>query len=103
MRLPVADRLDRFVRERLRPLRVEASAPVDIAAWPVPGEPVPFSEARGREFRPLRVGAPWGTPWSTLWLHVTGVVPRDWDASEHHRSELLVDLGFNDQSPGFQA
>jgi alpha-mannosidase len=103
MSRPVADRLDRFVRETLRPLRVAASAPVAIAAWPAPGEPVPFSEAREHEFRPFSVGERWGTPWSTLWLHVTGVVPDDWDATDPHRVELLVDLGFDDQSPGFQA
>jgi hypothetical protein len=36
---PEVDRIDRFVQETLRPLIVAASAPVDIAAWHVPGEP----------------------------------------------------------------
>lgn len=97
------DRLDRFIQETLRPLTVAATAPVDIAAWHVPGEPVPFSAANERDFLPFSVGDSWGTPWSTMWLRVTGEVPTDWCVTAHHRVELLVDLGFNDQSPGFQA
>ncbi|WP_378144290.1 alpha-mannosidase [Cnuibacter sp. UC19_7] len=103
MSRPIADRVDRFVHESLLPLRVTASRPVDITAWPAPGEPLPFAEAREGDFRPFSVGEQWGTPWSTVWLHVTGTVPDDWAVTGHHRVELLVDLGFNDQSPGFQA
>lgn len=97
------DRVDRFVAESLRPLVVAASAPVDITAWRVPGEPVLFADVRDDGFRPFAVGERWGTPWSTLWLRVTGDVPAAWASIADHRIELILDLGFNDQSPGFQA
>lgn len=35
-------RVDRFVRERLLPRRPRATAPLDLLAWQVPGEPVPL-------------------------------------------------------------
>ncbi|CAN3702511.1 hypothetical protein MMX123_02535 [Microbacterium sp. MM2322] len=103
MTAPVSDRIDRFVQETLRPLVVAASAPVDISAWRVPGEPVPFSDILDKPFQPFTVGQRWGTPWSTLWLHVTGLVPAAWTVTPHHRIELILDLGFNGESPGFQA
>jgi alpha-mannosidase len=45
-------------------------------------------------------GTPWGAPWSTTWFRVSGELPSDWTG---RRVEAVIDLGFNDRSPGFQA
>lgn len=39
------ERLDRFVNGFLNGAVYGDSAPVEVTAWPVPGEPVPFAEA----------------------------------------------------------
>ncbi len=41
-----------------------------------------------------------GAPWSTTWFRVSGQVPAAWAG---RRVEAVVDLGFNDRGPGFQA
>jgi alpha-mannosidase len=94
----VLPRVARFVRERLTPALHRASAPARVAAWTAPGEPVPFAEAVGQEYRPFAVGEAWGRPWGTAWFHVTGEVPAEWAHPELH-----VDLGFTGAGPGFQA
>ena len=94
----VLPRVARFVRERLTPALHRASVPARVAAWTAPGEPVPFAEARGQEYRPIAVGEAWGRPWGTAWFHVTGAVPAQW-----RHPELVVDLGFTGAGPGFQA
>ena len=67
--------------------------PPTIALGLVDGDPVPA-------YVPGRVGDAWGPAWGTSWFHLTGVVPPE-AASE--RVELLVDLGWSDRAPGFQA
>ena len=99
-RLRAEDRVERVLRERLRPARYAATAPLDVAAWTVPGEPVPVAAALAATFEPMPLGSPWGAPWSTTWLRVTGAVPPDWVG---RRVELVVDLGFSAATPGFQA
>ncbi len=49
---------------------------------------------------PIEPGTPWGPPWSTTWFRVTGKVPPEWKDA---RVEAVIDFGFNDRSPGFQA
>ncbi|MEO6826617.1 MAG: glycoside hydrolase family 38 C-terminal domain-containing protein [Microbacteriaceae bacterium] len=98
----VQAQVERFVRERIRPALYRHCAPLTVAAWPVPGEPVPFATALDQEYLPFTVGQRWGPPWSTLWLHVTGTVPTGWDA-QGTRPEVVVDLGFTKALPGFQA
>ncbi|GAB3149679.1 glycoside hydrolase family 38 C-terminal domain-containing protein [Microbacterium neimengense] len=99
----VPDRVTRFVEETLRTAAVVRTAAVEIEAWAVPGEPVPFADAVGHAFTPFAIGEAWGRPWSTLWLHVRGAVPADWTRDAHRRVELVADLGFNGLAPGFQA
>ena len=99
----VADRVARFVDESLRDAVHVAVAPLEITAWEVPGEPVSFADAVDRRFEPFSIGTPWGRPWSTLWLHVRGSVPAEWPVDDRHRPEIAVDLGFDEQMPGFQA
>ncbi len=106
-RLLVEERLVRVLRERLRPAVHAVAVPFEVAAWHVPpaddgrvGEPVPASYALRQEFSPASVGDAWGTPWGTTWLRLTRRVPMAWTDRE---VEAVVDLGFWDEVPGFQA
>jgi alpha-mannosidase len=98
----VLARIARFVDERITPAIYPTTRPLDLAAWEVPDEPVPFAEAVGQSFEPFAVGRPWGKPWGTTWFHVTGVVPKEW-RGVGHTVEMLVDLGFSGGQAGFQA
>ncbi|MBL7258821.1 alpha-mannosidase [Paractinoplanes lichenicola] len=95
-------RVHRFVREHLRPALERRSVPLEAVAWDVPGEPVPFAEAVGQQFTPIKPGVAWGKPWGTMWLHVTGEVPDGWGGPDVVR-EMVVDLGFSAAQAGFQA
>lgn len=95
-------RVDRLLRDWVAPAVHRERRPLTAQSWLVPGEPVPFAQARDAQYRPHPVGAPWGRAWSTVWFHVTGRVPAGWP-QPGTRVELVVDLGFTDQMPGFQA
>ncbi|MFE6971082.1 alpha-mannosidase [Isoptericola sp. NPDC057653] len=99
-------RLQRFVKDWLEPAVLRETRPLDVEAWTVGGEPVPFAEAVAATYAPFAIGAPWGRPWDTTWFHVTGDVPAAWTgdaAPAGTRVELVVDLGFTGAGPGFQA
>ncbi len=98
----VEARIERFTRERLVPAVYRDRAALQIEAWEVPDEPVPFSEARTQSYAPFSIGSSWGRPWSTVWFHLTGKVPADWKV-DGTRAEVIVDLGYNKTLPGFQA
>ncbi|MET4639150.1 glycoside hydrolase family 38 C-terminal domain-containing protein [Mycetocola sp. 2940] len=102
----VRARIERFVVERLRPAIYRGSAPLEVSAWELPDEPVPFADAVTQAFEPFEVGRAWGKPWGTTWFHLTGVVPAEWaellDGFDG-RVELIVDLGFLSGQTGFQA
>ena len=68
---------------------------LELTARLVPGEPVSYEEAVGGEFRPFRVGDPWGPPWSTTWFHVRGRVPDEWAGQ---RPVAVFDLGWEGQT-----
>ncbi|NEE01017.1 alpha-mannosidase [Phytoactinopolyspora halotolerans] len=93
-------RVRRFTTFRIRPAVYRDSRSVQLAAWTVGGEPVPFEHAVAQPFEPFSIGQEWGRPWDTVWFDVRGEVPADWDPAE---TELVVDLGFTDEQPGFQA
>ncbi len=93
-------RVRRFTRFRLQPAVYMDARPVEIRMWRVGGEPVAFAEALTQTFEPASVGVPWGRPWDTVWFDVRGEVPADWSPEE---TELVVDLGFTGDQPGFQA
>lgn len=95
-------RLDRFVRERIIPAVYPRSVPLAVSSWEAPGEPVPVLEALEQEFRPQEAGALWGRPWSTTWLRLQGEVPESWGSRADTAVEVLVDLGFSSDGPGFQ-
>ncbi|GGL05481.1 putative glycosyl hydrolase [Salinibacterium xinjiangense] len=98
----VEARIERFTRERLLPAVYRHRSPLEIEAWEVSDEPVPFAEARRQPYVPFAVGSSWGRPWSTVWFHITGTVPSDWNV-DGTRPEVVVDLGYNITLPGFQA
>ena len=103
----VRARIERFIGERILPALYKDSAPLQVTAWEVPDEPVPFADAVGNAFAPFEIGSAWGKPWGTTWFHVTGVVPAAWagllDGGFDGRIELVVDLGFLSGQAGFQA
>ncbi len=93
-------RVRRFTKFRIRPAVYRDTRPVRIAAWTVEGEPVPFAEAVREQYEPFALGRSWGKPWGTTWFDVSGEVPAEWAGGQ---AELVVDLGFTGDQPGFQA
>jgi len=64
---------------------------LELSAYEVRGEPIPYADAVRCEFRPFQVGERWGPPWSTTWFHIRGRVPEEWAG----RSVVArFDLGF---------
>ncbi|MFF2030781.1 alpha-mannosidase [Arthrobacter sp. NPDC058192] len=95
-------RLDRFLRDRIAPAVYPRSLPLTLSSWDTPDEPVPALEALRHEFTPQEHGAAWGRPWSTKWLRLQGEVPQSWGTAPGTSVEILVDLGFSGELPGFQ-
>jgi alpha-mannosidase len=95
-------RLDRFLRERIVPAVYARSIPLALSSWQVPDEPVPVLEALRQDFAPQEHGAAWGRPWSTTWLRLQGDVPDSWGTQPDTAVEIVVDLGFSADLPGFQ-
>lgn len=95
-------RLDRFLRERITPAIYTRSTPLALTSWDVPDEPVPVMEALRQEFVPQEHGAAWGRPWGTKWLRLQGEVPDSWGTAPDTEVEVVVDLGFTTEIPGFQ-
>ncbi|MFC9631561.1 alpha-mannosidase [Streptomyces mirabilis] len=98
-RTRVEARLKRVLDERIRPAVYPESVPLDVAVWHAPGEPVPVAEGLAATPEPIEVGARWGAPWGTSWFRVTGTVPEAWAGKT---VEALLDLGFDENMPGFQ-
>ncbi|MFD9094706.1 alpha-mannosidase [Streptomyces collinus] len=95
----VEARLRRVLDERIRPAVYPESVPLRVAVWHAPGEPVPVAQGLAAEPSPIEVGARWGAPWGTSWFTVTGTVPEAWAG---RTVEALLDLGFDENMPGFQ-
>jgi alpha-mannosidase len=95
----VEARLRRVLDERIRPAVYPESVPLQVAVWHAPGEPVPVEEGLAAAPEPVQVGARWGAPWGTSWFRVTGTVPEAWAGKT---VEALLDLGFDENMPGFQ-
>ncbi|MGH3736791.1 MAG: alpha-mannosidase, partial [Micromonosporaceae bacterium] len=102
-RLLTQDRLARVMRERIRPATHRVVAGLEVTAYHVAGgggEPVPPATALAAGYDSFPVGGRWGPAWGTTWFHLTGVVPQ---VASGSAVELLVDLGWRDGLPGFQA
>ncbi|MGW0416925.1 alpha-mannosidase, partial [Streptomyces collinus] len=95
----VEARLRRVLDERIRPAVYPESVPLRVAVWHASGEPVPVAQGLAAEPAPIEVGARWGAPWGTSWFTVTGTVPEAWAG---RTVEALLDLGFDENMPGFQ-
>lgn len=107
-RLITEARLDRFVAEFLSPALYRRVSALDVSAFEVDGEPIPAAAAIGADYHPIALPHRWGRPWSTVWFRGSGFVPAEWfDTSgslpDGTRIELVVDLGFFGDRPGFQA
>ncbi|MEV4922651.1 alpha-mannosidase [Streptomyces roseoverticillatus] len=92
-------RLKRVLDERIRPAVYPESVPLAVTVWHAPGEPVPVAEGIAGSGVPIEAGAAWGPPWGTSWFTVAGRVPREWAG---RTVEALLDLGFDENMPGFQ-
>ncbi|MCK2236994.1 MULTISPECIES: glycoside hydrolase family 38 C-terminal domain-containing protein [unclassified Crossiella] len=95
----IEGRIERVLRERIRPAVYPSSVGVDLAVWHAPGEPVPAAEGLAAEYEPSAVGAQWGPAWGTSWFRLTGTVPPEWAGLA---VELVFDLGFDEKMTGFQ-
>ncbi|MEV0204400.1 glycoside hydrolase family 38 C-terminal domain-containing protein [Streptomyces sp. NPDC050788] len=95
----VEARLERVLRERVRPAVHPLTAPLSVEIWSTTGEPVPVAEGLAAPTRPIAAGTPWGAPWGTSWFKVTGTVPAEWAG---RTVEAVLDLGFTRRTPGFQ-
>ncbi|MFD4409366.1 MULTISPECIES: alpha-mannosidase [unclassified Streptomyces] len=95
----VEARLKRVLDERIRPAVYPESVPLDVAVWHAPGEPVPVVDGLAATPEPIEAGSRWGAPWGTSWFRVTGTVPEAWAG---RTVEALLDLGFDENMPGFQ-
>ncbi|HUE68377.1 MAG TPA: glycoside hydrolase family 38 C-terminal domain-containing protein [Candidatus Acidoferrum sp.] len=71
---------------------MRSSESLELTAFLVRGEPIPYSEAVAGRFQPFGIGHRWGPPWSTTWFHVTGRVPKSWMGM---RVAAVFDLGFD--------
>ena len=85
-------RLGRVLEELVVPALYPARHRLEVSAWQVLDEPVPFAHAVEQRFEPFSVGSPWGRAWSTVWFHITGQVPIEW-LDESTSIEIVVDLG----------
>ena len=92
-------RVTRALDSRLRPRVWAERQACDVAAFAC-GAQVPVADALAAPYTPIEPGTPWGAPWSTTWFRISAQVPSGWSG---RRVEAVVDLGFNDRSPGFQA
>ena len=99
-RLLVEARIDRILRERVRPAVYGESAPLQTEVWHAPGEPVPAAEGIAATYRPLDGAEAWGPAWRTSWFHITGTVPAAWAGKA---VEAVIDLGFAQGHAGFSA
>jgi alpha-mannosidase len=80
-------RIIRVLADFVRPARRGPSTFLEVAAYHVHGEPVPYDVAVAATFEPFAVGEAWGPAWDTTWFRLRGHVPDEWTNRE-------VRLGF---------
>lgn len=94
--------IKRFVHDFITGNDIIERSGIELHAWSLDSEPVPFAQAKSASYTPIEVGDTWGNPWSTLWLKVDGTIPSNWPVDDHLEIVFVLDLGFTNQ-PGFQA
>ena len=62
----VEARLERVLRERIRPAIHPETTPLDVEIWSTSGEPVPVAEGLSAPTRPVTASTPWGSPWQII-------------------------------------
>ncbi|MFJ2759677.1 alpha-mannosidase [Nocardioides sp. NPDC087217] len=92
-------RVSRVLKERLWPAVHTAAAPVSVEWHELPGEPIAPADGLALAYETVEVGTDWGPAWGTTWFRITGTVPAEWAG---RRVELVCDLGFDVNMPGFQ-
>lgn len=92
-------RATRVLEERLRPAIYSCRTPLDVAAYVVDGEPVSVAAGLAASYEPVATGWRWGRAWDTTWFRITGEVPEELAGK---RLEIVADLGFDPNMPGFQ-
>lgn len=83
-RTQVEGRLERALRQFVRPARYAAREPLALSVLRAGGEPVAVAGALTGAYTPFEVGTEWGPPWSTSWFRLEGTVPhvrRAWPAA----------------------
>lgn len=95
----VEGRLTRFIRERLEPNVYSELVDLTVEHTGELSEPLPFADALRLPYSPTPPQWRWGRAWSTTWFRITGPVPDNWRAAD---IEVLCDLGFTAERPGFQ-
>jgi len=102
------ERLSRAIRDRIQPFAAVPIAELEVEAWRVDGEPVPAvaaipgldDDAYRADYQPFPLGGRWGRAWDTTWFRLRGTVPSE---ALGDRVELMVDFGWQNALPGFQA
>lgn len=92
-------RATRVLDERLRPAIYSSCTPLDVAAHVVDGEPIPVADGLTASYRPIESGWRWGRAWDTTWFRICGEVSAELAGK---RLEIVADLGFDPNMPGFQ-
>ncbi|QOR69902.1 alpha-mannosidase [Ruania alkalisoli] len=107
-----AGRVRRHLAERVAPAQTEPVVALEVraaqvtaadgpaAGVPGQGEPIGFTAAGDLDYRPVAVGEAWGPAWGTTWFHLSAVVPPE---ARGGLLEAVVELGWQDHSPGFQS
>jgi alpha-mannosidase len=70
----ITRRLEVFNRDVVAPSVYSDAVPLEVGAHQSE-TPIPFAEARGREFTPVTTGWRWGPVWSTCWFRLRGSLP----------------------------
>ena len=106
------NRLERTLRERIIPAQFTPVTPLELTRWSAPAEaggvvaePVTYETAMAaqNDYRPFQVGDEWGATWETTWIKAAATVPEGIELKDGDRLEAVLDLGWFDHSPGFQA
>ena len=98
------DRCDRVMRQRLLPYVDRPVGHCNVRAYRIPGEPIASQDFFARlakgdiPFEHMAVGESWGTTWGTTWMEISGNI--DQDHRDETPLELIVDLGWQPDSPG---